>query len=155
MLAAAVIPVPTPSSRTARRLREDARRAQARDGSPELRLARLEPVMALIRVYRRGCADALAPLQILVRDTDLEVRLLEAAVARKSRHEHREGPAIRRALTLLKDFGRLSALDFDDIPIEGRPLLIRLLALEYRWCFAAAGTTPRAFKVAIGRTGAR
>lgn len=155
MLAAVIVPIPTPSSRTARRQREDARRAQAQHASPELRLERLQPVLELIRAYRSGAAVSVAPIEALIRDVDLEVRLLEGAVARRSRAEHKDGAAIRRALTLLKDFGRLSALDFDALPIEGRPLLVRLLALEYRWCFAAAGTTPRAFKIAIGRTGAR
>lgn len=154
MFAAVLAPI-TPSSRNARRLREGARRAQAQCATPELRLARLEPVHALLRVYRSGENTSLAPIEALIREVDLEVRLLEGAVARKSKADHKDGAAIRRALTLLKDFGRLSALDFDALPVEARPLLVRLLGLEYRWCFAAAGTTPRAFKIAIGRTGAR
>ena len=155
MHAAVIAPIPTPSARNARRQREDARRAQARVEAPALRIARLEPVHALLRSYRAGASQGLEPLLELLAEVDLEVRLLEAVVARRSRADHRAGPAIRRALTLLKDFGRLSVLDFDVLPVEGRPHLVRLLALEYRWCFAAAGTTPRAFKIAIGRTGAR
>ena len=126
MHAAVIAPIPTPSARNARRQREDARRAQARVEAPALRLARLEPVHALLRSYRAGASQGLEPLLELLAEVDLEVRLLEAVVARRSRADHRAGPAIRR-----------------------------LLALEYRWCFAAAGTTPRAFKIAIGRTGAR
>jgi len=123
--------------------------------APDLRLDRLDPVLILLRGYRSGALIGVAPMEALVRDIDLEVRLLECAVARRDKSEHRAGPQIRRALTLLKTFGRLSALDFDAVPIESRPTLVRLLALEYRWSFAAAGTTPRAFKIAIGRTGAR
>lgn len=155
MLALVASAPPTPSARTAKKKRESARLTQALVVAPDLRLDRLEPVLDVLRAYRRGHIDGAAPLEALVRDVDLEVRLLEATTARRDKSEHRAGPTIRRALTLLKTFGRLSALDFDDVPIEARPALVKLLALEYRWCFAAAGTTPRAFKIAIGRTGAR
>ena len=68
---------------------------------------------------------------------------------------HSEGATIRRALCFLRNFGRIGCLDLTAVSTGERDGIVELLRLEYRWCFAAAGTTPEAFKTAIGRTGAR
>jgi hypothetical protein len=155
-------PSPAPFPRAADARRAKKRRANARVEEavrrcPDLRTDRLTPIRDVLRGYR-GRSDedqTRGPLAAYVRGVEEELALLEDYVATLPRSAHREGATIRRALCFLKSFGRISALDFDLVPIEERPILVELLRLEYRWCFAAAGTTPRAFKIAIGRTGAR
>jgi hypothetical protein len=146
------------SRRKLKRTRSEERAAAALLRQPELVRDRLAPMRATLRWYldppdRPGPLGG--PLASRLSEVRAEVESLEASVALLPRSVHASGDAIRRALNFLRGFGRLSALDFDAVPPEDRPHLVALLALEYRWCFAAAQTTPRVFKIAIGRTGAR
>jgi len=141
------------ADRCARRSRVRARLAEAAHSRPELRIERGEPIREILRAYRSGVHAA--PLTRYIAELRSEIEVLEAYARTIPRRQQSDGPSTRRALCFLKSFGRISALDFDPIPIEERPNLVVLLALEYRWCFAAAGTTQAAFKIAIGRTGAR
>jgi hypothetical protein len=117
---------------------------------------RLSPIHALLRVYReqRG-AFAESPLAGFLKGLLAEVEALEDWSGCRGRRQHHDGTSIRQALHFLRTFSRIMSLDFSDIPVEERDDLVRLLALEHRWCYAAAGTTRDAFKIAIGRTGAR
>lgn len=147
--------LPTPEARCHRRIRETDR---IRASAPHLRTNRAGPICEVLRSYRGSTQDALpspSPLLALRLRLETEVRALEAEARLRGRKEQGSGPTIRLALLFLKGFGRVSSLDFRDVPIEERPELIQVLALEYRWCLAAAGTNARAFKLAIGRTGAR
>ncbi|MBI4820242.1 MAG: hypothetical protein HY791_28495 [Deltaproteobacteria bacterium] len=145
-------------ARRARRRRAEARVEQAAQALPPGSMQRLARTETVLRPYRQGLvpeglrSTPLSRHLEVVRD---EVLALESMVLTLPRARHRDGDSIRRALTLLRGFGRIGALDFETVPIEERPTLVAILALEYRWCFAAAGTTPRAFKIEIGRTGAR
>jgi hypothetical protein len=84
-----------------------------------------------------------------------EVDVLESTTARLSGEDQKNGASIRRALSFLRNFGRIATQDYSDLPDASRRPLVELLKWEYRWCFAAAGTTPQIFKREIGRTGAR
>lgn len=145
-------------ARQAKRLRARARVDAAVERRPTLRIERLPPVLALLRAYREHPGDGSpepSPLAGYLQDLRGEVELLESWANRRGKRSHHEGPTIRQALGFLRTFGRMMALDFSDFPIEERPFLVTMLALEHRWCYAAAGTTRDAFKIAIGRTGAR
>lgn len=145
------------SARQARRARAQARLVLVADDRPALQTDRLGPVFALLRTYREGREQGLTitPLAEFVRHLEEEVLALESWAERQPLAVRRGGPAIRHALELLRVFGRMTALDFSSIPDEERRDLVNLLALEHRWCYAAAGTSREIFKVAIGRTGAR
>jgi hypothetical protein len=153
------VPARSPDARCAQRARASARVAEAIRRQPTLDPDRVSPTIAVLREYRvlitEPALPAVTPLDTRIAEVEAELAALEAHVASLPKNLHREGATIRRALCFLKTFGRLSTLDFELIPPEERPKLVKLLRLEYRWCFAAAGTTPRAFKIAIGRTGAR
>jgi hypothetical protein len=145
-------------SRQAKRLRARARVDAAVERRPTLRTDRLPPIHAILRIYREHPGDGSpdpSPLVPLIEELRVEVEALEGWADRRGKRAHHEGATIRQALGFLRTFGRMMALDFSEIPIEERPLLVSLLAMEHRWCYAAAGTTREAFKVAIGRTGAR
>lgn len=146
--------LPTTEVRARRRHREGLRLEEA-----GLRLAtdRRSPLCRVLRAYRTLGPElpTPSPLGAYRAHVEFEVIALEREAAARSRKEQTSGPTIRLALLLLKGFGRLSSLDFSEVPIEERGELVALLALEYRWCLAAAGTTGRSFKFAIGRTGAR
>lgn len=145
-------------ARTDRKKRAKARIQAAVDLQPDLRVDRISPIRRVLTCYRAGLFDpfsAHSPLADYIEVVEREVVELEARARTQPRRAQLDGATIRRALCFLKTFGRVSALDFDSIPIEERDRVVRLLQLEYRFCFAAAGTTPRAFKIAIGRTGAR
>lgn len=145
-------------SRKAKRQRNQARVAGACELRPDLQTDRFAPFRAVMHCYRAGIigtGDHDSPLGLYVAEVRREVEALEASTASLPRALHRDGATIRRALCFLRTFGRLSSLDFDSIPDHERGLMITWLRLEYRWCFAAAGTTASVFKVAIGRTGAR
>lgn len=146
-------------ARQAKRLRARARVDAAVEKRPTLRIERMPPLLALLRAYREHPGDDApsvpSPLDGLIGDLRREVETLEGWAHRRGKRAHHEGPTIRQALGFLRTFGRMMALDFSDIPLEERPQLVALLALEHRWCYAAAGTTRDAFKIAIGRTGAR
>jgi hypothetical protein len=144
-------------ARKLKRKRALARAADALGRRPELRQDRLGPIQDVLRWYRDppDRSVLLGPLGRRLEELRHEVEQLEAEVARLPHRAHLEGDAIRRALTFLRGFARVTTLDYEPVPPEERSKLIALLALEYRWCFAAAETTPRAFKIAIGRTGAR
>jgi hypothetical protein len=144
-------------ARCAQQQRAEARRTAALQGGPARRLDRLGPLLALLRRYRESGPDPLpgSPLATFVRELGAEVDGLEAWVRAQPRAQQRAGAVIRQALDFLRDFGRLTVLDFSSVPEEDRPHLVTLLALEHRWCYAAAGTTREAFKLATGRTGAR
>lgn len=151
----------TPERTTTRQAREARRRrAQYRvhatgDDTPALRMERIRPIQDLLRAFAAYDPNRPCPLTGYLAVLEAEVGLLEKWVATRSKNEQRAGATIRRALELLRAFGRISVLDFSDIPDEDRPKLVALLALEHRWCYAAAGTTRDAFKLATGRTGAR
>lgn len=145
---------PSPELRTRRKHRDEAR---LRDLNPRLQTDRMGPICRVLRHYRGldSSPPSAAPLAEYRRRVEREVLELERAAATRSRQEQRSGPTIRLALLFMKGFGRVSSLDYSQVPEEERGELIALLALEYRWCLAAAGTSARAFKLAIGRTGAR
>jgi len=90
-----------------------------------------------------------------IRFVEDEVMRLEQATAGFSEEVQTDGETIRRALTFLRTFGRIAVQDYSLLPDATRQPLVDLLKWEYRWCFAAAGTTPQVFKREIGRTGAR
>jgi hypothetical protein len=148
------------SARRARRLRAKARLEDAQRARPTLDADRLTPILGVLRVYREHIGapgrdvDA-SPLAAFVRTLLSEVEALESWAASRGKRIHHDGSTIRKALHFLRTFSRIMSLDFSNIPIEERDLLVALLALEHRWCYAAAGTTRNAFKIAIGRTGAR
>ena len=124
---------------------------------PTLMIDRANPILDLLRRYQTDAGAALenTPLQQYLIELKAEVEALEAWAESRPRPQQRENGSIRQALDFLRRFGHLSTLDFSVIPEEERGDLITLLALEHRWCYAAAGTTRDAFKIAIGRTGAR
>lgn len=95
------------------------------------------------------------PLAERLREVTAEVQKLEHWAEGQCPQHQRSGATIRHALELLRHFSLLTTLDFSVLPVEVRPGLVRLLALEHRWCYAAAGTTRAAFKEQTGRTGAR
>lgn len=146
--------VPTLEFRNRRRHREEAR---VREAVPGLQTDRIAPLCRVLRGYRALGVNrpSTSPLAAYRAEVEREVLELEAAAERRSRRDQRSGPTIRLALLFMKGFGRMSSLDFAELPMEERSELIALLALEYRWCLAAAGTTAHAFRLAIGRTGAR
>jgi hypothetical protein len=146
--------LPTRRARGERRRRAKERVRGDLAGRPPIDLERAAPMQAILQRNRLLGPDA-GPLERLVTEVSEEVKGLEAWAAKRPRQERESGPTIRRALELLRGFGRMSALDFSSIPEEGRPLLVTWLALEHRWCYAAAGTDRAAFKRATGRTGAR
>ena len=146
------------AARNARRDRTRARIDAALRDCPELRLDRQDPIVRLLHLYRCGVAAEVigaTPLLDYIDEVREEVRKLERWAAAAPSASQRSGTTTRRALCFLRTFGRISALDYGAIPTEDRGALVQLLQLEYRWCFAAAGTTPAQFKIAIGRTGAR
>jgi len=160
----APLPLPLPlvsdgrSARRAKRERERAREDAAKKEQPALHLDRLAPIRVLLRTYREERApDAFdeTALVAFVPRLRAEVEALEAWADGRGRRAHHDGASVRQALHFLRTFGRIMSLDFSHVPIEERDRLVALLALEHRWCYAAAGTTRDAFKVAIGRTGAR
>lgn len=124
-------------------------------GQPPLRTDRAAPLEALLGAAKVGRLDVV-PFARFVREVESEVGTLEAWVSRAVTEEERmSGPALRRALEWLRRFGRLGVMDFADLPDDARALLVRWLALEHRWCYAAAGTDRDSFKRMAGRTGAR
>ncbi len=139
-------------ARRAQRARRRARVDAVAGSAAAVRVDRLGPLLHLIAACRATSDDEAraAMLAEYIEHVRVEVDALEATVTQ--RHD---GAGTRRALDLLQRFGRLSTLDYDSLGDETRTLVVSLLGLEYRWCFAAAGTTPGAFKAAIGRTGAR
>lgn len=148
----------TLESRRAQRERERARVITAAERLGPEATDRLTPLLRMLRAYRecpKERDDTAQPITVYVQDLAREVEALEEEAAGLPRRVQSDGSTIRQALSFLRVFGRISALDFGVVPTEERHHLVTLLALEYRWCFAAAGTTPRVFKVAIGRTGAR
>ncbi|MCB9645486.1 MAG: hypothetical protein H6730_02655 [Deltaproteobacteria bacterium] len=147
----------TRDARRAQQQRLDARRAAALQDGPTRRLERLGPVLSLLRRYREGeeGGTVSSPLATFVRELGAEVGELERWTETLPSRHHRSGTVVRQALDFLRVFGRLTTLDFSVVPEEDRPHLVTLLALEHRWCYAAAGTTRDAFKAATGRTGAR
>ena len=125
---------------------------------PTLMVDRANPILDLLRRYQTDPGAPVqhtTPLQHYLIELRAEVEALEAWAESRPRGEQRETGSIRQALDFLRRFGHLSTLDFSSIPEEERGDLITLLALEHRWCYAAAGTTRDAFKIANGRTGAR
>lgn len=127
-----------------RRARELERQASAPCGRPPCRQQPGE-----------GWPDILSGSPARLAELESEVRALEAWVARRPEAARGDGPTVRRALDHLRRFGRLAAAPLPDVEPETRLLLVRLLALELRWCYAAAGTDRDCFERAIGRTGAR
>ncbi len=139
----------TQSTRCSRRARAKARVVPVEGPWPVIRVDRATPLR------RAAQASAEHGLEAFCASLAAEVTQLEDWAASRPRRSQTDGATIRRALEFLRRFGRLSAMDFSDVPVEDRASLIRILALEHRWCYAAAGTTRSAFKTATGRTGAR
>lgn len=140
----------TPASQATRRSKRARAEARVLDrAAPAVRLDREGPIRRAVQ--RAGDFGLEAFCEALAREVDA----LEALAAERCPCAQADGPTIRRALELLRRFGRLSAMDFSDVPVEDRPTLVKILALEHRWCYAAAGTTREIFKEATGRTGAR
>lgn len=144
----------TRAARAARRDRAELRLEKVLGDGPPRRLDRAGPLLEALRAYRAG-PGAGAPLARLAAALELEVRELEAWASRRPRAAQTDGAVIRQALDFLRFFGRLTVIDFSGVPDEDRDHLVTILALEHRWCYAAAGTTREAFKEAAGRTGAR
>jgi hypothetical protein len=142
-------PLAVPTLRSNRRARDALRRAAIRR-SPRERRAPLDGWLRAAR-ERRAPTDVLSTLSALERD----VQALEADVAARTEAERRAPEVIRRALTLLRDFGHLALTDLAGLPPELRPAVVRLLALEHRWSFAAAGTTQHDLHEVSGRSGLR
>ncbi len=149
--------VSTRAARQARRARAQARLTLVQNECPPLQTNRIDPILRLLRTYREGqeLGRQTSPLSDFLRLLEVEVAGLEAWAEGLEPKTRRGGPAIRQALEFLRTFGRITALDFSSIPDEERSDLVGLLALEHRWCYAAAGTSRELFKAAIGRTGAR
>lgn len=147
----------TREAREARRARQQARLTNVMRHRPTLMMDRAAPILDLLRRYRAdpGAVIEITPLQQYLIELRAEVEALEDWAESRPRGEQRDNGSIRQALDFLRRFGHLSTLDFSSIPEEERGDLVTLLALEHRWCYAAAGTTRDVFKVAIGRTGAR
>lgn len=146
------------SARQAKRMRAKARVDAAQRQMPALEIERSPPILAILRLYREHRVDEQAetsPLAGYIRALEREVSTLERWAESLGSRAHEEGPTIRRALGFLRTFSRIMSLDFTCVPVEERDQLVALLALEHRWCYAAAGTTRDVFKIAIGRTGAR
>ena len=146
----------SPGSIRARRHRRS-RRLQPESGFPALETERAIRLNRVLRAFREGQVDKGEPCPLAARLSEVqeEVQSLEAWVESRDRQKQHAGQTIRLALELLRQFSFLTTLDFSVIPDEKRPKLIELLALEHRWCYAAAGTTRTAFKIETGRTGAR
>lgn len=145
-------------ARAAQQHRAACRLALVTEAGPERLTDRLTPTTEVLSAYRRGhdLPDGpKTPLSERIAHLDSEVRELEAWASSRPHSVQRSGPVIRQALDFLRHFGRLTTLDFSGVPVEERGHLVKLLALEHRWCYAAAGTTRDAFKAATGRTGAR
>lgn len=146
-----------PTTREARdeRRRRTARRLQGQlSGRPPTELDRVPPMQAILQHLRLEDGDGRA-LEAVVEAVREEVCALETWAKARPRRERASGAAIRRALELLRGFARLAALDFEPVPPEARSTLVDWLALEHRWCYAAAGTDRATFKEVTGRTGAR
>ena len=142
----------TPASqatRCSKRARAKARVVMLDQPGPPLRVDRATPLRRAVQTAAEDGLDAFCA------QLTEEVTELESWAENRPSHLKTDGSTIRRALELLRRFGRLSAMDFSDVPVEDRQVLIKILALEHRWCYAAAGTTRAAFKSATGRTGAR
>lgn len=146
----------SPESIRARRARRSLRLRESAD-RPTARVERRAPLARILRAFREGHVHDgdFCPLSAHLQDVQREVEALEAWVVARSPAKQRAGATVRRALELLRHFSMLTTMDFSVIPDEIRPRLVHLLALEHRWCYAAAGTTRDAFKIETGRTGAR
>lgn len=144
-----VAPLVAPTARSHRRAR-DAQRRAAITRTPRARRAVLDGWLRAAREHHLP-RDVDATLAALER----EVLALEAEVALRAEGERRAPEVIRRALTLLRDFGHLALTDLAGLPPELRPAVVRLLALEHRWSFAAAGTTQHDLHEVSGRSGFR
>lgn len=146
------------AARAAQEARAQSRRSAVLGFGPARSVDRLSPIEAALRAYRRDPAspvDELSPMQALLLRTVQEVEELEAWVQSLPPCERKSGPVIRQALDFLRGFGRLTALNFSSVPLQDRDFLVQWLAVEHRWCYAAAGTSRTSFKQAAGRTGAR
>lgn len=141
-------------TRDEKRRRARARQLDTIDGRPSIVLDRASAIQAILQTTRRygPKPDCLGELVAAVED---ELKPLERWAGTRSQAEREDGPTTRRALEYLRILGRMSTLDFSLLPDEARPSLVRWLALEHRWCYAAAGTDRLSFKNATGRTGAR
>ena len=134
------------------------RQQQALQLHPELRFNRIRTIQRLLESKTQlveNRAGLAGNMKMFMRALEKEVSTLEAHTMQFDRKIHRDGETIRRALSFLRTYGRIAALNFSRVAEEDRSLLVQILGLEYRWCFAAAGTTPEIFKQEIGRTGAR
>lgn len=143
-----------------RRLQEANRLKKARELHPKLQTDRVRGAHAIFWAFREACADefGLDPHDALdahVLQVKHEVLELEVRTGQLALESQKAGPSIRRALGFLRRFGRLAVHDHSTLPQSTRTAVIEWLKWEYRWCFAAAGTTPKVFKREIGRTGAR
>lgn len=149
--------VSTRAARQARRARAQARLTLVQDERPPIQANRIDPILQLLRTYREGqeLGCRISPLDAFLAQLEAEVTTLELWAEGLEPKVRRGGQATRQALEFLRTFGRITALDFSSIPEEERAGLVGLLALEHRWCYAAAGTSRDLFKAAIGRTGAR
>ncbi|MEE2903074.1 MAG: hypothetical protein VYC39_12145 [Myxococcota bacterium] len=144
----------------AQRSLDSRRQQQALQLHPELRLDRVRRIENLLSSvmkpgrypYENSASKGIGQF---VSALEAEVGFLERRTANLGHFVHKDGETIRRALSFLRVYGRIASLNYGDVPDEERGLLVQLLALEYRWCFAAAGTTAEIFKREIGRTGAR
>ncbi|MEO1335325.1 MAG: hypothetical protein AAFV29_06760 [Myxococcota bacterium] len=142
----------TPASqrtRCSRRARAQARVITFDEPWPHVRLDR---ETAIRRAVKSAAESGLDDFCERLHD---EVTKLETWASKRPRRSQADGVTIRRALEFLRRFGRMSAMDFSNVPVEDRSALVRILALEHRWCYAAAGTTREVFKLETGRTGAR
>ncbi len=127
------------------------RRERPVHGRPATSLDRLGAARAVLRTTTAGSSFV-----ALGAEVERELERLEPWAAGRSPEERASGPTIRLALELLRRYGQLLALDYGDLSDdEHRAAVVAWLALEHRWCYAAAGTDRESFKRATGRFGAR
>ncbi len=140
--------------RDAQRARRRQRTARAIRDRPKLCRSRLASIRKVLEAYTKGFATPRC-LAAHVERVESEVEELEQWAKMRTPETQTAGATVRQALEFLRNFGHITTLDFSPVPQEHRHCLVKLLSLEHRWCYAAAGTTRSRFKAATGRTGAR
>lgn len=112
------------------------------------------PSLLLHREHYRVSVVENASYRTYAEKTAREVAALEEWTSQRSAKERASPMSIRAALQFLKAWGRFA----QTAPLTETPHrteMVQWLALEHRWCYAAAGTDRATFDRATGRTGAR
>jgi len=141
-----------PDARLRDRMRRSRRTAHlgSSPGRLDLHIARLA------RAYRATPERDRTRLLEAAKDAlELEVQQLEAKAAAQPRSSRRSPATMNATVELLRRFNRRLTRDSSWADPTDRPLLIALLGLEHRLCYALAGTTRKDFEAVSGRTGLR